>query len=340
VTALDWDTGIASVQPGEVDYFTEASSVVDIEIVNVYDAFEVAAADDTSGEAAEPDDASIGRLPPRRAPQLPREAANYQLPLSRAWGELLVTSQAASFRKVKRYTHETLGYGEINLPPRQFQTTGYWLWLPPASVRQLAEDGILVGPNDYGPNWDVQRNAARARDGFRCRQCGKAEDPSAGRQHDVHHIVPFRSFGYFRGLNENYKLANDLSNLQTLCRACHQRAEAARGTQTALGGLAYALGNIAPLFLMCDPRDLGVIAEARSRETRQPTITIYDLVPEGLGFAERLYELHAELLAGALDLVSGCPCRDGCPACVGPVALDGLETKDLTRRLAQRLVGK
>jgi DEAD/DEAH box helicase domain-containing protein len=91
---------------------------------------------------------------------------------------------------------------------------------------------------------------------------------------------------------------------------------------------------------MCDPRDLGVIAEARSRETRQPTITLYDLVPEGLGFAERLYELHAELLAGALDLVSGCPCRDGCPGCVGPVTLDGLETKELTRRLAQKLVGQ
>jgi NAD(P)-dependent dehydrogenase (short-subunit alcohol dehydrogenase family) len=195
------------------------------------------------------------------------------------------------------------------------------------------------GPNDYGPNWPAQRNAARARDGFRCRQCGKAEDAALGRQHDVHHLTPFRSFGYVPGLNENYKLANDLDNLQTLCRACHQRAEAARGTQTALGGLAYALGNIAPLFLMCDPRDLGVSAEARSRETKAPTITIYDLVPEGLGFAERLYELHGDLLRGARDLVRDCPCRDGCPACVGPVGVDGLETKALTRRLAESLSG-
>jgi DEAD/DEAH box helicase domain-containing protein len=333
VTNLDWDTGIASVEANEVDYFTEASSTVDIEIINVYDAFESASSNDPDPDLDNP----IGRLP---APQLP--IANHPLPLSRAWGELLVTTQAASFRKIKRYTHENLGYGEIrdSVPPRQFQTTGYWLWLPPASVQQLNSEGILVGPNDYGPNWDSQRNAARARDGFRCRQCGKAEDLAAGRQHDVHHIVPFRSFGYVRGLNENYKLANDLTNLQTLCRACHQRAEAARGTQTALGGLAYALGNLAPLFLMCDPRDLGVIAEPRSRETRQPTITIYDLVPEGLGFAERLYEIHSDLLAGALDIVTACRCRDGCPACVGPVPLDGLETKELTRRLAARLVGR
>jgi len=212
----------------------------------------------------------------------------------------------------------------------------------------------LIAPNDYGPNWEQQRNAARARDGFRCRQCGAPENPHPGpppfaegreqgrgqRQHDVHHLTPFRSFGYVPGLNENYKLANALGNLITLCRACHSRAEAGRGTQTALGGLAHALGNIAPLFLMCDPRDINVLSEPRSKETGSPTITIYDLVPEGLGFAERLYELHDELLRGTHELVSACPCREGCPACVGPVGLEVTETKELTRKLAERLVGQ
>ena len=91
---------------------------------------------------------------------------------------------------------------------------------------------------------------------------------------------------------------------------------------------------------MCDPRDLGVLSESRSRETGGPTITLYDTVPDGLGFAERLYELHNELLQGALDLVSACPCRDGCPACVGPVGIEATDTKELARRLAERLVKK
>ena len=81
VKDLDWDTGIAHVQAEEVDYFTEASSVIDIEIVNVYDAFEVAASD--SAEAV-PDEEPIGRLPKSQFP-----ITNDQLPLSRAWGELL-----------------------------------------------------------------------------------------------------------------------------------------------------------------------------------------------------------------------------------------------------------
>jgi DEAD/DEAH box helicase domain-containing protein len=340
VTDLNWETGIASVQAGEVDYFTQASEAVDLEILSIHDAHEAPSSE--ADEAFDPADAygpassPIGSLPPSSR-QLP-DAANPFQP-SYAWGDLMVTAQAASYRMVKRYTHETLGYGEIDLPAREFQTTGYWLWLPPHIERALAETGILVGPNDYGPNWPAQRNAARARDAFRCRQCGRAEISGPGRQHDVHHIIPFRSFGYIPGLNDNYLQANDLDNLQTLCRACHSRAETARGTQTALGGLAHAMGNIAPLYLMCDPRDLGVVAEARSRETKAPTITIYDLVPDGLGFAERLYELHHDLVRAAYDLVNDCPCRDGCPACVGPVSLASTDAKELARRLGERLAG-
>ncbi|MGQ0602905.1 MAG: Zn-binding domain-containing protein, partial [Anaerolineales bacterium] len=337
VTRLDWENGLATAQPTEVDYFTEASESVEITVVGITDASEametpVAAGGQVSGGAGAQTH-HVSRFTP-----------------SHAYGELLLTAQAASYRQVRRYTHETLGYGEITLPSREFQTTGYWFWFPPELAQALALEGILLGSNNYGPNWEQQRNAARARDGFKCRQCGKPESPSpvasisatgegrgGGRQHDVHHNVPFRTFGYLPGVNEHYRQANALENLITLCPTCHQRVEAARGTQTALGGLANALSNVAPLFLMCDPRDLGVQAEPRSKETRAPTITIYDRVPEGLGLAERLYELRGELLRGALELVAQCPCREGCPACVGPVSLEEINVKALTRQLAERL---
>lgn len=338
VTQLDWENGLATAQPAEVDFFTEAGESVEIEIVSVSDADELPRPDTPL---------PVGEGPGVRA--------------SHAWGELLLTAQAVSYRQVRRYTHETLGYGEIQLPPREFQTTGYWLWFPDDLVKQLLLEGLSVGPNNYGPNWEQQRNAARARDGFQCRHCGKAEGqlfpseaggegalpspPGRGaggegkRQHDVHHIIPFRTFGYIPGANEAYKLANALENLLTLCAACHQRVEAQRGTQTALGGFANALGNVAPLFLMCDPRDIGVLAEPRSKETRAPTITLYDRAPEGLGLAERIYELRAELLSGARDLIAACPCRDGCPACVGPVGVEETNVKALALKLAQRLTG-
>jgi DEAD/DEAH box helicase domain-containing protein len=153
----------------------------------------------------------------------------------------------------------------------------------------------------------------------------------------VHHIRPFREFGFIAGENRNDRLANDLDNLMTLCPSCHQRAESARGRRSALGGLAYALRNIAPLFLMCDPRDLGSLTQTRSKETKGPTITLYDRIPDGLGLAERLFEMRSDLLRGALDLVQTCRCQDGCPACVGPVGVGGT-VKRLTLQLLEALL--
>lgn len=300
VQDLDWENALAAVEPAQVDYYTDASETVDLEILDVVDA----------------DEHALAR---------------------RAHGWVQITAQATSFRKVKRYTHETLGYGQIDLPPRSFETSAYWFWIDTSTVKWLEEEGVLHAPIDYGPSWEQARARARERDGYRCRQCGAQERP--GRGHDVHHVRPFRSFGYIPGENRNDRIANDLDNLITLCPACHQRAEAARGKRTALSGMTYALNNIAPLYLMCDPRDLGSITELRSKATGSPTITLYDRVPEGLGLSERLYDLHDELLRGALDLVEGCGCEEGCPACVGPIGPGGHEVKALTAQLLQALVG-
>lgn len=76
----------------------------------------------------------------------------------------------------------------------------------------------------YGPDWNSQSRKARKRDGYACRVCGlKQEDHY--RALDVHHIVPFRAFGYIYGENESDKLANDLSNLITVCPSCHGKLD-------------------------------------------------------------------------------------------------------------------
>ena len=76
------------------------------------------------------------------------------------------------------------------------------------------------GKNYYGPNWQSQRRHCRKRDDYKCQECGKTQKEN-GKALDVHHIVPFKSFGYIPDENDNYLFANDLSNLVALCRACH-----------------------------------------------------------------------------------------------------------------------
>jgi len=41
------------------------------------------------------------------------------------------------YKKVKFYTHETLGFGEINLPSEEMQTTAYWIALNSEVVESL-----------------------------------------------------------------------------------------------------------------------------------------------------------------------------------------------------------
>jgi len=91
--------------------------------------------------------------------------------------------------------------------------------------------------------------------------------------------------------------------------------------EAGLQGMAHSLRHVASLRLMCDPRDLGSVAEVRSITTRLPTVTVYEVYPGGVGFSSRMYELHRALLDDASSLVRDCPCLAGCPSCVGPLHL-------------------
>jgi DEAD/DEAH box helicase domain-containing protein len=124
-----------------------------------------------------------------------------------------------------------------------------------------------------------------------------------------------------------------------------------------LRALARLLHHLAPLFLLCDIRDVGswlgdgspseagvVVtresAWARLREAAEftPTIYLYDNQPGGIGLAERIFQVLPELLARGLETIRSCPCRSGCPSCVGPVNEVGRRAKPIALALLKRLV--
>jgi DEAD/DEAH box helicase domain-containing protein len=169
----------------------------------------------------------------------------------------------------------------------------------------------------------------RKRDEYRCQVCNRKEENQA---HHVHHKIPFRQFS-------SIEEANQIDNLVTLCPACHRRVETVVRLRSGLAGLAYVLYNIAPIFLMCDARDLGVHSDPQSPLTDgDPAIVIYERIPAGIGFSQRLFEIHQELIWNAHDLVSLCPCRDGCPSCVGPAGENGSGGKQETLSLLSLLL--
>jgi DEAD/DEAH box helicase domain-containing protein len=117
--------------------------------------------------------------------------------------------------------------------------------------------------------------------------------------------------------------------------------KSANDLQFALLGLANVLVHIAPLYLMCDPLDIRVVPQVKSKHDKRPTIYFYDRYPGGIGLSERLFEIHGELLDQAAELIQSCSCLSGCPACVGPIEEVGLLGKkhalDLLRDLEAKV---
>jgi DEAD/DEAH box helicase domain-containing protein len=110
--------------------------------------------------------------------------------------------------------------------------------------------------------------------------------------------------------------------------------------------VAYLLHHLAPIFLLCDIRDLGswlgdttpaetgAVATRESAKRRllsaerfQPTIYLYDAHAGGIGLAERVFDVLPLLLRRGLETLQACPCRWGCPSCVGPVNEVGRRAK-------------
>ena len=129
-----------------------------------------------------------------------------------------------------------------------------------------------------------------------------------------------------------------------------------------LFGLAYLLHNVSPLFMMCDLHDVGVSIGDNStgksippRDIRlkispeeqlqdfsdvafEPNIFIYDNYPGGIGLSPSLFDLEKALLEHSQKTIQACPCKEGCPSCVGPTRASGKQAKQVALEILTRLL--
>ena len=56
-------------------------------------------------------------------------------------GEVHVVSRVVGFKKIKFYTNENVGSGELDLPEQQMHTSSYWLTIPAAIMQSLPFGG-------------------------------------------------------------------------------------------------------------------------------------------------------------------------------------------------------
>ena len=278
VVELDLDQGICLLKPSQSEYFT--IPVIDTRII----------------------DYSL------------TSSVGYQN-FSANYGSLDLEISINTFQKKRWMTNELLGVGQIDLPPQNLHTTGFWLGISPKLIDSLRANHLWgADSNVYGPDWKRLRQKILLRDSYTCRACGNTFEPS---ELHVHHVQPFRTF-------TDPAIANQASNLVTLCAACHHKAEISVMVRSGLAAAAYALRSIAPLLIMCDREDVSLLSENRSiLNDANPAILIYDNIPGGIGLSRKLFDQRRFWIERAIEVIEGCQCESGCPACVGPVGEPG-----------------
>ncbi|MFO7980789.1 MAG: DEAD/DEAH box helicase [Candidatus Aminicenantes bacterium] len=129
-----------------------------------------------------------------------------------------------------------------------------------------------------------------------------------------------------------------------------------------LFGLSYCLHHVSPIFMMCDLHDIGVSVgdnytgksvpsrdirlkiseEAKSvdfsQEDFEPNIFIYDNFPGGIGLSPSLFELESRLLEYCMKTIQACPCKEGCPSCVGPTRESGAFAKQVALNILRKIL--
>jgi DEAD/DEAH box helicase domain-containing protein len=114
VERLDFEGRKAYVRQVDCDYYTDAITYTRVTILDLFEEGWQEQADEGGKDDA-----------PREA--VARAGTGAAVP---AHGEVHVVSRVVGFKKIKFYTNENVGSGELDLPEQQMHTTAYWFTVP------------------------------------------------------------------------------------------------------------------------------------------------------------------------------------------------------------------
>jgi DEAD/DEAH box helicase domain-containing protein len=125
VERFDYENHKAFVRLVAPDYWTTALTYVQVSVIEESATGPTAIRTEPTGE---------------QAPRHP--------PWTSGWGEVAVVEKVVGYKKIKFYTHENAGYGDVRLPEMQMHTTAFWVTVPErvcmavAAGRPAAIDGL------------------------------------------------------------------------------------------------------------------------------------------------------------------------------------------------------
>ena len=248
VDRLDWEQCKAYVRKVRVDHYTTAQSYSRVRVLDRF----------------EEEQREFGAI--------------------KAHGEVHVARKTVGYKKIKLYTSENVGYGDVHLPDLEMHTMACWITLPGPPLREAGYTGLDVV------------------DGL-------------------------------LGLGSAMK---NLAALHLMCSVGDLGMALADPEDSWVAGLGR--GGVRTVRRI-EP-DGGEGPPVTALELEQPTVFIYDNLPGGVGFAEKLYALCDLLLEESRQLIRACACQTGCPSCVGAIGEVEQGARSVAMDLADWLTGR
>ncbi|KAI8110032.1 hypothetical protein M9435_001712 [Picochlorum sp. BPE23] len=91
------------------------------------------------------------------------------------------------------------------------------------------------------------------------------------------------------------------------------------GFRDSVHAAAHALMNVLPLYLMCNPEDIGTECDNLYDTRYKPErLLLFDRYPGGIGLCEKAQPIFRDLIEKGLNLIVRCSCESdsGCPGCI------------------------
>ena len=128
VERLDFDGRKAYLRAADCDYYTDAITYTKVTILDVFE----------SGSGVRDPGSEESSIAETDTEELRIADADFRIPdpasripeAKRSHGEVHVVSRVVGFKKIKFYTNENVGSGELDLPEQQMHTSSYWLTIP------------------------------------------------------------------------------------------------------------------------------------------------------------------------------------------------------------------
>jgi DEAD/DEAH box helicase domain-containing protein len=307
VEHLDFKERKAYVKKVDVDYYTDAIRYTQVRILEttatkpgsspVGTRHAVPAPTAALSQDSHPERSEGSAFPPSTSPE-----SSAAQPTSHSHGDVLVRSQVIGFKKIKLFTNENIGAGQLQLPENEMHTTSYWITLNRPLLQSLP------------------------------------------------YTVSERQSGMFG-------LLHALESVATLLLMCDARdlgsaigeRPPAPSVDTAFVGAQHAapqlgaIENVAAAVVSSGDADgitptlLQDVTGTNAKEFFEPNLYLYDAYPGGIGFSEPLFRAHDLLVRQTRELITACPCDQGCPSCVGPAGDLAPRAKEAASAILDRL---